>query len=185
MAAKRHVGWALAHAVLPATIAVLSASSVTGASRSVPVPQIDGPWWQVAGNPMDHKYATAKQEPVDFAVWQAADGTWQLWSCIRGTTAGGQGGKTRFFYRWEGKHLTDPNWSPMGIAMEADPSLGETAGGLQAPHVVKVHIRGSHLHFSHFPLTRTAGPDTLATVAGLRRVALGTIGQRVKALCGM
>ena len=26
----------------------------------------------------------------------------------------------------------------MGIAMEADPSLGETPGGLQAPHVVKV-----------------------------------------------
>lgn len=25
----------------------------------------------------------------------------------------------------------------MGIAMEADPSLGETIGGLQAPHVIK------------------------------------------------
>ena len=102
------------------------------------IPQIDGQWWQVAGNPMDHKYATKNQEPVDFAVWQAADGTWQLWSCIRKTTAGGQKGKTRFFYRWEGKNLTDANWKPMGIAMEADPSLGETPGGLQAPHVVKV-----------------------------------------------
>lgn len=102
------------------------------------VPQIDGPWWQVAGNPMDHKYATERQEPVDFAVWQAADGTWQLWSCIRNTTAGGKEGKTRFFYGWEGKNLTDTDWMPKGIAMEADPSLGETPGGLQAPHVVKV-----------------------------------------------
>jgi len=104
----------------------------------VSVPQIEGPWWQVAGNPMDHKYATQRQEPVDFAVWQAADGTWQLWSCIRNTTAGGKEGKTRFFYGWEGKNLTDADWTPKGIAMEADPSLGETPGGLQAPHVIKV-----------------------------------------------
>ncbi|MFC1794530.1 hypothetical protein ACFL3Q_13185 [Planctomycetota bacterium] len=108
------------------------------ASESVMIPQIDGKWWQVSGNPMDHKYATERQEPVDFAVWQAADGTWQLWSCIRSTTAGGKNGKTRFFYRWEGQNLTDTDWKPMGIAMEADPSLGETPGGLQAPHVIKV-----------------------------------------------
>lgn len=117
---------------------VLLLTTAAGAvPKGVAVPQIDGSWWQVAGNPRDHKYATEKQEPVDFAVWQAADGTWQLWSCLRGTTAGGQGGRTRFFYRWEGKHLTDPNWRPMGIALEADPALGETPGGLQAPHVIK------------------------------------------------
>ena len=79
------------------------------ASESILLPQIEGEWWQVAGNPMDHKYATERQEPVDFAVWQAADGTWQLWSCIRSTTAGGKNGKTRFFYRWEGQNLTDTN----------------------------------------------------------------------------
>lgn len=107
-------------------------------AKRVLVPQIDGEWWYVTGNPMDHKFATERQEPVDFAVWQASDGTWQLWSCMRKTTAGGESGKTRFFYRWEGKHLTDSDWKPMGIAMDADPSLGETPGGLQAPHVVKV-----------------------------------------------
>jgi len=103
-----------------------------------PVPVIDGKWWDVTGNPMDHKYATETQEPVDFAVWQAADGSWQMWSCFRKTTAGGEKGLTRFFYRWEGRHPTDRNWKPMGIAMEADPRLGETPGGLQAPHVVRV-----------------------------------------------
>ena len=114
--------------------------TVYGNEKSGPVlvPQIDGQWWQVAGSPMEHKYATPKQQPVDFAVWQAADGTWQLWSCIRKTTAGGKGGNTRFFYRWEGKNLTDTNWKPMGIAMDGDPSLGEAPGGLQAPHVVKI-----------------------------------------------
>jgi len=74
------------------------------------------------------------QQPVDFAIWQAADGTWQLWSCIRGTHCGGQ---TRLFHRWEGRRLTNGHWQPMGVAMQADPALGETEGGLQAPYVFK------------------------------------------------
>jgi len=131
--------WFWAYAAAGFVVFVSSFVTVAGAGpEGVAVPQIEGPWWQVAGDPTDHKYATEKQQPVDFAVWQAADGSWQLWSCIRHTTAGGKGGKTRFFYRWEGKRLTDSHWKPMGIAMDADPSLGETPGGLQAPHVIKI-----------------------------------------------
>lgn len=99
-----------------------------------PIPVIDGDFWSVASNPDLGPYTTPHQQPVDFAVWQAADGTWQLWSCIRGTACGGN---TRLFYGWEGKNLTDSDWEPKGIKMTADPSLGETPGGLQAPHVVK------------------------------------------------
>jgi hypothetical protein len=101
---------------------------------AAPVPEIDGSWWQIAGNPDLGSYTTEKQQPVDFAVWQASDGTWQLWSCIRGTKAGKN---NRLFYRWEGKGLTRKDWKPMGIAMEADTSLGEAHAGLQAPHVWK------------------------------------------------
>jgi hypothetical protein len=99
------------------------------------VPRIDGDPWTVAGDPDLGPYTDPKQQPVDFAVWRAADGTWQLWSCIRSTKCGG---KTRLFHRWEGANLTDRDWKPMGVAMEADPALGETKGGLQAPHVVPV-----------------------------------------------
>jgi hypothetical protein len=99
-----------------------------------PIPQIDGDWWPVAGNPDLGQYTSDRQQPVDFAIWPAADGTWQIWSCIRHTLCGGQ---TRLFYRWEGKRLTDSHWRPMGIAMQAEPALGETEGGLQAPHVFK------------------------------------------------
>ncbi len=99
------------------------------------VPQIDGPWWTVASDPDLGELSDPGQQPVDFAMWQAADGSWQLWSCIRNTKCGG---KTRLFYRWEGKELTDENWKCMGIAMQADPKYGETPGGLQAPHVVRV-----------------------------------------------
>ncbi len=99
------------------------------------VPEIEGAWWTVAGNPDLGKLTGDKQQPVDFAVWQAADGTWQLWSCIRGTKCGGTG---RLLHRWEGKRLTDENWTPKGIAMQAELKYGETKGGLQAPHVVLI-----------------------------------------------
>lgn len=98
------------------------------------IPEIDGQWWQVAGNPDLGKYNDPNQEPVDFGLWQAADGSWQLWSCIRNTKCGGH---TRLFYRWEGKNITDANWQPKGIAMMAEPKYDESQGGLQAPHVVK------------------------------------------------
>jgi hypothetical protein len=98
------------------------------------LPEIVEPWWQVAGNPDLGDYTSEKQQPVDFGIWQAADGTWQIWSCIRHTQCGGH---TRLFYRWEGRRLTDPDWRPLGIAMQADPSRGEAAGGLQAPHVFR------------------------------------------------
>jgi arylsulfatase A-like enzyme len=97
-------------------------------------PEIDGDWWQVAGQPDLGALTGEKQEPVDFAIWQAADGTWQLWSCIRKTK---EPGNTRLLYRWEGARLTNPNWKPMGIAMRADPKFGETPGGLQAPFVFR------------------------------------------------
>jgi len=113
---------------------IVACVAMRAAGEDVLTPVIDGGWWQVAGNPDLGAYTRDEQQPVDFAVWQAADGTWQLWSCIRHT---GCGGHTRLFHRWEGQHLTDPDWQPMGIAMEADPALGESPGGLQAPHVVR------------------------------------------------
>lgn len=98
------------------------------------VPEIDGEWWQVADNPDLGVLSSSQQQPVDFGIWQAADGSWQLWSCIRKTK---ESGNTRLFHRWEGKTLDQKNWSPKGIAMRADSSLGETPGGLQAPYVIK------------------------------------------------
>ena len=115
-------------------LAVLFVAIATnGPTHAQERPHIEGDWWPIAGNPDLGEYTSDKQQPVDFGVWQAADGTWQLWSCIRHTKCGGN---TRLFYRWEGKQLTSENWKLMGIAMEADTSLGESKGGLQAPHVI-------------------------------------------------
>jgi hypothetical protein len=111
---------------------VESADSVTSAAAKM-VPAIDGDWWQVAGDPDVGEYTTPEQQPVDFCVWQAADGTWQLWSCVRKTKFPG---RTRLFHGWEGKNITDADWTPQGIAMTSKTELGETEGGMQAPHVV-------------------------------------------------
>jgi hypothetical protein len=106
--------------------------AASGVAPPVMRPAIDGPWWQVAGEPDLGRFTSPDQEPVDFCIWQAADGTWQLWSCIRKTKCGGYG---RLLYGWEGQNLTEPNWKPQGIRMEAQTKFGETAGGLQAPFV--------------------------------------------------
>lgn len=117
------------------SVALGHVSTGSAAEPRPAVPRIDeAGWWQIAGNPGLGELTGEKQAPVDFAVWQAADGTWQLWSCVRGTK---EEGVTRLFYRWEGKNLTDSDWEPRGIAMRGDPNYGEHRGGMQAPYVIK------------------------------------------------
>jgi hypothetical protein len=118
---------------LVAAGSVLMAINLRSANYSLR-PRLVGDWWTIAGDPDLGPLTTPKQQPVDFGIWQAADGTWQLWSCIRGTK---EPGKTRLFYRWEGAKLTDANWTTKGIALRADPTLGETQGGLQAPFAMR------------------------------------------------
>lgn len=100
------------------------------------VPQLDGTWWQIADNPDLGKYTGDHQQPVDFGIWQAKDGSWQLWSCIRGTKAPGATTQ-RLLFGWEGKSLTDAHWAPKRIKWMADTTLGEVNGGMQAPFVFK------------------------------------------------
>lgn len=126
-------GWGLAVVVIVGLGSTAGAGEPAREGRKL-VPVLEGEWRPIAGQPDLGPLSGERQQPVDFAVWQAADGTWQLWSCIRGTKCGG---KSRLFHRWEGKRFEDANWEPKGIAMQADPAVGETAGGLQAPHVIR------------------------------------------------
>jgi hypothetical protein len=121
---------------------VAAAAQKSQAAEGVLVPKIEGDWWQVSGSPDLGQFTTDRQQPVDFAVWQAADGSWQLWSCIRSTAYPGW---TRLFYRWEARNLTDHDWRPMGIAMTSDTRLGEVEGMLQAPYVMRYD--GQYLMF--------------------------------------
>ncbi len=122
-------------------LVVLTCPLATLRAGGIEIPSIDGDWWRIASNPDLGPLTSPKQQPVDFSVWPASDGTWQLWSCIRGTK---EPGKTRLFYRWEGRTITDRDWKVVGVAMHADPERGETAGGLQAPFVFRPDGRGPY-----------------------------------------
>jgi len=95
------------------------------------MPTIDSAWLDITGNPDLGPLNSPYQEPVDFSIWQARDGTWHIWECIRQVVLGGH---ARLFYAWEAPDPTAA-WSELGVAMTADPSVGEDEGGLQAPYV--------------------------------------------------
>jgi len=59
-------------------------------TKPILMPQIDGEWWTIAGNPDLGAYNSERQQPLDFGLWQAADGTGQLGACIRRTHCGGR-----------------------------------------------------------------------------------------------
>ena len=120
----------------------LTLAQYARAANVVLAPRIEGNWWLISGSPYLGQFTTDRQQPVDFAIWQAADGTWQLWSCIRSTAYPGW---TRLFYRWEAKRLTDHDWRPMGIVMTSDTKVGEVEGMLQAPYVMR--YQGQYLMF--------------------------------------
>jgi len=98
-------------------LALLLLSGDVQGQTQIPKPVIDGDWWQIAGNPDLGDISTPEQQPVDFGIWQAKDGTWQLWSCIRKTKGGA---KTRLLFGWEGGDITDSHWQEQGIAMDID-----------------------------------------------------------------
>jgi hypothetical protein len=103
-------------------------------AANAPTPRLARPWIRLAAPPVLERHAKPGAQAVDFTIFQAGDGTWQLVSCIRGTAVPGGG---RLLYRWESARLTDADWTPKGIFREADPALGHREGSLQAPHCVR------------------------------------------------
>ena len=86
------------------------------------VPKLDGDPWHITAYPDlgDLAHSPAEHEVVDHHYWQAQDGKWRLWACVRGTTIG------RLFYGWQGDSLEQKNWKPLGVMMRADRAAGES-----------------------------------------------------------
>jgi hypothetical protein len=143
-------------------VAFLVAQGVS-APAAILMPRVAGPWWTIARNPDLGPDSGENQVSANFSVFQAADGTWQLWAHLVGTKRGEKG---RLLYRWEGTRLTDPDWKPMGITMEADTHFGETSGGLQSPFVLK-HRDQFYMFYGdwhHICLARSWDGKTFARV---------------------
>ncbi len=123
-------------------------------NTDVPVPRIEGRWWRVAPHSPDlETYDNGdKDNACDFTLYQAADGTWQIVSCIRSTR---HPGRTRLLYRWQGSKITDTDWTPQGIfaTSKTEAPYNEVEGRMQAPHcfvrdgryLMFYNSRGAHL----------------------------------------
>lgn len=128
---------------LTAALTLLSACTPTQLARNgsglaphpaPAVPVLTGAAWRIAGNPDMGPWSDPDAQPVDFSIWQAADSTWQLVACVRGT---GYPGRGRLLFRWQADQLTNEDWTPMGIFMTSDAHEAHREGQLQAPHVVR------------------------------------------------
>ena len=113
----------------------LSRNRAVTAPRPEPaVPVLTADAWRIASNADMGPWSDPQAQPVDFSIWQAADGTWQLVACVRGTRYPGRG---RLLFRWQADRLTHQDWTPMGIFMTSDADEAHREGQLQAPHVVR------------------------------------------------
>jgi hypothetical protein len=127
---------------LLAATAALGLAALAIAAPNAPVPSLDGAWWKIADNSPDISPYTYTPDfddrTVDFTIFRASDGKWQLVACIRSTTYPGSG---RLLYRWEGTtDLTAINWTPKGIFWTSAQTAGTTSGKIQAPHCFKEGI---------------------------------------------
>lgn len=120
-------------------------------------PRIDGPWWVIAPKPslddrlplLSTDYPSAgereRNQPNDHHLFQAADGSWQLWACVRRTPVG------RLLVNWEADSLDASPWRLSGRVIRADRDAGESMVEwhgeefLQSPYVV--HENGRYFLF--------------------------------------
>ncbi len=121
---------------------ILLAAETPRIGTNAIMPQVDGDWWTITDGQvlpdLGEFVWTNGTLPIDFSIWQAEDGTWQLDACVRGLKKKGEKNNFRVFYRWEGTSLTeDNNWKPQGISLSGLPEYGESSSVHQAPHVLK------------------------------------------------
>lgn len=103
------------------------------------------------------RWGTPKAEPVDFTIFQAKDGRWQLIACVRHTSHPGKG---RLLYRWSSDQLSAPGWRAEGIFLESSPERGNSEGLLQAPHAI---WEGGRCHLFY----NSTGAQLLTSADGL------------------
>ncbi|WP_375582836.1 hypothetical protein [Cyclobacterium xiamenense] len=114
-------------------------------------PVLDENWWLIGPPPPAGKNTLPVKinaegnlqayESVDHHIFQAEDGQWHLWGCVRDTGWG------RILYHWKAKNLTDSPWEDTGEFMRANEAFGESINGwgneewIQSPFFVKENGR--------------------------------------------
>ncbi len=110
-------------------------------------PVLDGDWWLIGPPPpqgknnipvkLDKNGDIMAYESVDHHIFQAEDGYWHLWGCVRKTGWG------RILYHWKAKSLIESPWEDTGEFIRANAAYGESINGwedeewIQSPYFVK------------------------------------------------
>ena len=110
-------------------------------------PVLSSDWWLIGPPPPQGKNDLPVKlgkdgkimayESVDHHIFQAEDGYWHLWGCVRHTGWG------RILYHWKAKNLTDSPWEDTGEFIRANAAFGESINGwgneewIQSPYIVK------------------------------------------------
>ncbi|MFO7826576.1 MAG: hypothetical protein R6V72_21760 [Cyclobacterium sp.] len=110
-------------------------------------PVLDEDWWLIGPPPAQGSHTIPVKmgdngdllnyESVDHHLFQAKDGHWHLWGCVRHTGWG------RILYHWKAKNLTDSPWKDTGEFIRANEAFGESINGwgneewIQSPFFVK------------------------------------------------
>ena len=141
-----------------------SLDNTSSSDAKAVTPRLSGPWIKLVGRPQLEKWASDKAEPVDFTVFRADNGRWQLISCIRHTK---HPGGTRLLYRWSSSELTREGWRPEGIFLSSNPDWDHSEGRLQAPF----HVRDAGQHFLFY---NSRGAHLMTSRDGIRFQPFGS-----------
>lgn len=148
-----------------ATLLPLSAQNDRAAASDPLTPRLGGPWIQLVGRPELEKWASPEAEPVDFTLFQADDGNWQLIACVRKTTHPGSG---RLLYRWSSPELQREGWKGEGIFLSSRPDWDHREGVVQAPF----HVKDGAKHYLFY---NSNGGHLMTSTDG---VAFGSVGAK-------
>lgn len=103
--------------------------------QEVMVPEIEGEWKKIIDMPDLGGLNTPGVAISELAIWQAGDGSWQLWATVANTTIGGY---NRLFYGWEAPPADDllptDGWIAKGVVFTSDTSKGELLGSVRSPY---------------------------------------------------
>lgn len=124
---------------------ILGCETEKSVSRQLLIPEVSSQFWNIGPEP-DLSEAGLQPEPVkglqpnqpnDHCIYQAEDGKWHLWACVRHTAVG------RILCHWEADSLQQSPWNYTGeiirASKEAGESLVEWKGQefIQSPYVIE------------------------------------------------